>query len=159
MSWSLMCCQPVLLMITAFISTWKIIVEVANQWLVQLETHALRGSSSLTLVMILCYTTGRSPNHDQRGFTQQLIETDAETHGPTLSGVKEILWKRERKDSRSQSGQGQHNKNYSQLTGPIVAHRDWTANQRAWVGPLHIWNRCVAWSSCRTTNSRSRHCL
>jgi hypothetical protein len=33
----------------------------------------------------------------RRGFTQQLMKTDAETHRQTLSWAWEILWKRERR--------------------------------------------------------------
>jgi hypothetical protein len=47
----------------------------------------MRENPPLTLLMIVCYTC------HQRGFTQQLIETDAKTHSKTVSIVWGILWK------------------------------------------------------------------
>jgi hypothetical protein len=45
------------------------------------NSHTMRGIPSLTVNDILLYLqTGAWHNHHQRGFTQQLMETDAETN-------------------------------------------------------------------------------
>jgi hypothetical protein len=41
----------------------------------QFETHAMRGSPPLTLLIMFGYTCRREPSITQRGFTQQIIET------------------------------------------------------------------------------------
>jgi hypothetical protein len=48
-------------------------------------------------------------NCHQRGFTQQLIETDAET-SQTVGGAWGILLKKGKKGCRNQKGQKQHTK-------------------------------------------------
>ena len=48
----------------------------------------------MILLMIFYYNFRQEPSITHlRGFTQQVIETDAETHSQTLG----ILWKRERR--------------------------------------------------------------
>jgi hypothetical protein len=48
----------------------------------------------------------------QRGFIQQLIETDGKTHSQTLGRAGGLLWKREREDRKSQREQGHHKKTH-----------------------------------------------
>jgi hypothetical protein len=54
---------------------------MANKWLVILKTRAMREPNSDTISDILLYlqTGGAEHNCHQRGFTQQLMETDTET--------------------------------------------------------------------------------
>jgi hypothetical protein len=73
----------------------------ANQWLAHLRPMPWEGPpqhyswySDILLDRIL-------HNCHQREFTQQLIDTDTETHRQTLSGAWEILQKMGRKDCRS----------------------------------------------------------
>ena len=89
------------------------------------------------------------------------METDAETHVQTLVGALGILWKRGRMNWRSQRGEGHHKKTYTiNYLGPQgLTETEPPIREHAQddLGPLH--NRCAAWSSCRTPNSRSKGCL
>ena len=58
---------------------------------------------------ILYLNTGAYHNCPLRGFIQQLMEIDAETHSQTLGIAVGILWNSRGKDKGSQKGQGQHN--------------------------------------------------
>jgi hypothetical protein len=49
---------------------------------------------------LLYLQTGGYHNCHLVGFTQQLMETDAETHSQTLEGYFRISWKRERRIER-----------------------------------------------------------
>ena len=61
---------------------------MVNLYQAQLQTHATRGDILDTIDSILQYSqkvlTDAQYNCYQRGFTQQLMETDAETHSQTL---------------------------------------------------------------------------
>jgi hypothetical protein len=65
----------------------------------QFETHAMRESPALTLIMTFFYTCCH--NCPLRGLTQQLMDTYTETHRQTFGGAWGLWWKRERKDCRS----------------------------------------------------------
>ena len=89
------------------------------------------------------------------------MNTDAETYNQTLVGAWEILWKRGRKDWRSQRDQGHHKKTYRQLTwihrgSQRLNHHQPESMHGMSPVPLHICSRCTACSSCGTFNSRSR---
>ena len=45
-----------------------------------------------------------------RGFTQQLTQTDTDTHSQTLAGAWGLLWKNRKKDCGPQRGQELHTK-------------------------------------------------
>jgi len=65
----------------------------------------------------------------------QRMETDAETHNQTLGRTWGTLWKKRRKNCRSQRGQGRHKKPH-RINQPVLigTHRDWTNNQGAYMG-------------------------
>jgi hypothetical protein len=86
---------------------------MANQWLAQLDTHAMRESPPLTLLMILCCTCRQEHNCHLRGFTQQLMESDAESQRQTLVRKNSgNLVEGGEKNWRSQRGQGYYKKTY-----------------------------------------------
>jgi hypothetical protein len=55
-------------------------------------------------MILLCLEIGHKYNYPLRSFTQQLSETEAETHSPTLDRALEVLWKNLGKDSGTQRG-------------------------------------------------------
>jgi hypothetical protein len=64
--------------------------------------------------MICSYTCRQEPSTycPLKGFTRQLLGTDAETHSQTLVGARGIFCKKEIKDWRSQRDQIYHKKIY-----------------------------------------------
>lgn len=69
-----------------------------NQWLTQLESHTMGEPIPHTVNdTLLCLQTGAKHNCHLRGFIQQRMETDADSHSQTLGGAWGILWKRGRK--------------------------------------------------------------
>lgn len=73
------------------------------------------------------------------------MRTNAETHKQLLHWTWGILMK---------SGQKHLKKTQNLLTRAHRAHRNWTGNRRA----LHVYYSCITWSSCGTSNGRSRGC-
>ena len=57
------------------------------------ESHAMSGRAPLTLLMLFCYTSRQEPNCHQRGFTQQLMKTDADRHRQTVGRAEGIQQK------------------------------------------------------------------
>ena len=113
------------------------------------------------ILMILCYSQiGALPNYHQRGFTQQLVGTDAETHSQALGRALEILLKLRKKDFWNQRGQGHHKKIQNQLTwtNRVSQSLKWQPGYLHGpdLGPLHVWDSCVVWSSCWIPNSGSK---
>lgn len=132
----------------------------------QAEIHAMRGSLSLTLLMIFCRTWRQEPsecNCHQKGFTQQLMETDVETHSQTLGRAWGILMRgRERSEGARRSRAPQQNLQ-NQLTwayrGSQRRNLQPGSLHGSALGPLHIYNSCVGGSSCGTPNNRNRDSL
>ena len=92
-------------------------------------------------LMIFCYTHQMVPNPV---VTREASLSNwwKQMQRPTvkhLDGAREILWKRGRKECRSQRGQRQHKKTHkNNKPGLIGIHKDWTTNQGACVGLTYI---------------------
>lgn len=104
--------------------------EKANWCLAQFETHAMRGSPAPTLLMIFCYTCSQHTGH-QRGFIQQLMETEAESQSQTVSRAWRILWKRGGKTEGARGVKDTTRKPMESTNLSPYGFRDWTANQKA----------------------------
>jgi hypothetical protein len=119
-------------------------------------------NQSLTLLMILCYACRQEPSITVL-WEAPPISQWKEMHWPTpnqaLDGAWRVLLKRWEKDWGTQRGQELHRKtNIVNQPGLLGVPRDWITNQRASMGPLHICNGGVSWSSCRSPNNWSRGC-
>lgn len=109
-----------------------------KQWLTQIETHAMRASTSDTINNIF-YNCKKEPSITVQSdvFSQQLMETDTETQCQTLGFVwKEIVESFARgegdfkKQESSKTSQENVQINEHQAIG---THRGLTTNQRAYM--------------------------
>jgi hypothetical protein len=115
--------------------------------------------------MIFCYACRQEPSVTVlRGFIQQLMEIDAETHRQTLGWALGVLWKRQRKDWGSQRSQGHQKKTYrANLTlahggSQRLTHQPKSTHELV-LSPLHRCSKCAAWSSRRCPNNCTMLCL
>ncbi|XP_021484943.1 selection and upkeep of intraepithelial T-cells protein 1-like [Meriones unguiculatus] len=101
--------------------------ELDTLWLEDISVILCALMVSATMLISYMYFRLRDwsqHNHHQKGLTQTLMDTDAETHNQTLSRVRESRG-RERKDYRNQRSQGHHEETYGiNEPGLTWAHRD-----------------------------------
>lgn len=86
------------------------------------------------ITKILCYThrLGQLSSSRQRGFFQQRMGTDTETHSLTLGSVWWTFRRLGRKDFRNTEVEDtMRTKPWNQLSRAHGDHRDWSNNQRA----------------------------
>jgi len=138
---------------------WSRNEGMSKQWLVHLEIHTVRESPPLTLLVIFCCTwrqehsitliwDGKRCKDPQLNIRQSL--------GDIVEEGEKWLKKPER--SRTVLENLKNQVTWDHRVSLRLNHQPESMHGTD-LGPLHILNRCAAWSSFWATNSRRQGCL
>jgi hypothetical protein len=134
--------------------------ELHHSHLCESETSLVYGVSSRSPRVKSETLVSKKPKScPLRGSTQQLTETDAETHSQPLHRAQEVLWGSWGEGLRNPEGiRTSQEDQQSQLTWTFGGSQrlNHQPKTNTWVGPRSpAHSRCAAWSSCRSPNNWS----